>query len=184
VDGAHLSVAPGEVAAVTGQSGSGKSSLLHCLAGVLPAARGQVRCEGRVLGQLTDEEMSALRRERFGFVFRYGELLPELTVEENAALPLRPAGYWTGSVRASCASGGPRRCRAVRVSVSRSPGPWCTARRWSSRTSRPDRRTAPTQPPYCGSSSIWQALGVVAVAALGTLPLVGRRIDPELIRRD
>ncbi|MFJ8030014.1 ABC transporter ATP-binding protein [Streptomyces sp. NPDC096032] len=92
MDGAHLSVAPGEVAAVTGQSGSGKSSLLYCLAGVLPAARGQVRFEGRVLGELTDEEMSALRRERFGFVFQCGELLPELTVEENAALPLRLAG--------------------------------------------------------------------------------------------
>ncbi|MGW1892204.1 ABC transporter ATP-binding protein [Streptomyces sp. NPDC002004] len=89
---AHLSVAPGEVAAVMGQSGSGKSSLLYCLAGVLPAAHGQVRFEGRVLGDLSDEEMSALRRERFGFVFQYGELLPELTIEENTALPLRLAG--------------------------------------------------------------------------------------------
>ncbi|MER6422383.1 ABC transporter ATP-binding protein [Streptomyces sp. NPDC001137] len=89
---AHLSLARGEVAAVTGQSGSGKSSLLYCLAGVLPATRGQVRFEGRNLGDLDDEEMSALRRERFGFVFQYGELLPELTIEENAALPLRLAG--------------------------------------------------------------------------------------------
>lgn len=89
---AHLSIARGEVAAVTGQSGSGKSSLLYCLAGVLPATRGQVRFEGRDLGDLDDEEMSALRRERFGFVFQYGELLPELTIEENAALPLRLAG--------------------------------------------------------------------------------------------
>ncbi|MFJ5517967.1 ABC transporter ATP-binding protein [Streptomyces griseoluteus] len=89
---AHVHVAPGEVAAITGQSGSGKSSLLYCLAGVLPATRGQVRFEGRVLGGLTDEEMSALRRERFGFVFQYGELLPELTIEENAALPLRLSG--------------------------------------------------------------------------------------------
>ncbi|MFF2516655.1 ABC transporter ATP-binding protein [Streptomyces sp. NPDC058086] len=89
---AHFSVAPGEVAAVTGQSGSGKSSLLYCLAGVLPAQRGQVRFEGRSLGDLGDEEISALRRERFGFVFQYGELLPELTIEENTALPLRLAG--------------------------------------------------------------------------------------------
>lgn len=78
--------------AITGQSGSGKSSLLYCLAGVLPVARGEVRFEGRPLGELDDEELSELRRERFGFVFQYGELLPELTVEENTALPLRLAG--------------------------------------------------------------------------------------------
>ncbi|MER6612792.1 ABC transporter ATP-binding protein [Streptomyces xantholiticus] len=90
--GARLTVDRGEVAVITGQSGSGKSSLLYCLAGVLPAERGQVRFEGRPLGDLDDEEISALRRERFGFVFQYGELLPELTVEENTALPLRLAG--------------------------------------------------------------------------------------------
>lgn len=78
--------------AITGQSGSGKSSLLYCLAGVLPVARGKVFFAGRSYGDLGDEELSALRRERFGFVFQYGELLPELTVEENAALPLRLAG--------------------------------------------------------------------------------------------
>ncbi|OII62545.1 macrolide ABC transporter ATP-binding protein [Streptomyces sp. CC53] len=89
---AHLSVARGEVVAITGQSGSGKSSLLYCLAGVLPTTLGRVRFDGRVLGGLGDEEISALRREQFGFVFQYGELLPELTIEENTALPLRLAG--------------------------------------------------------------------------------------------
>ncbi|MFF4654641.1 ABC transporter ATP-binding protein [Streptomyces sp. NPDC001381] len=89
---AGLTVHRGEVVAITGQSGSGKSSLLYCLAGVLPVARGEVRFEGRPLAGLGDEELSALRRERFGFVFQYGELLPELTVEENTALPLRLAG--------------------------------------------------------------------------------------------
>lgn len=101
VRGAHLHVAPGEVAAITGQSGSGKSSLLYCLAGVLPPTRGQVRFEGRVLGGLTDEEISALRRERFGFVFQYGELMPELTVEENTALPLRLSGQGKKSALAA-----------------------------------------------------------------------------------
>ncbi|MDX5564960.1 ABC transporter ATP-binding protein [Streptomyces sp. ID05-04B] len=90
--GVEISLHRGEVAAITGQSGSGKSSLLYCLAGVLPAARGEIEFEGRVLGELDDEELSTLRRERFGFVFQYGELLPELTVEENTALPLRLAG--------------------------------------------------------------------------------------------
>ncbi|MEV0978000.1 ABC transporter ATP-binding protein [Streptomyces sp. NPDC049915] len=98
---ADISLRPGEVVAITGQSGSGKSSLLYCLAGVLPVARGEVRFEGRVLGELGDEELSALRRERFGFVFQYGELLPELTVEENTALPLRLAGQRKGEALAA-----------------------------------------------------------------------------------
>ncbi|MEU5244112.1 ABC transporter ATP-binding protein [Streptomyces asoensis] len=92
VQGVDISLGRGDVVAITGQSGSGKSSLLYCLAGVLPVARGEVRFEGRPLGALNDEELSAIRRERFGFVFQYGELLPELTVEENTALPLRLAG--------------------------------------------------------------------------------------------
>ncbi|CAM5583778.1 MULTISPECIES: ABC transporter ATP-binding protein [Streptomyces] len=89
---ARLALARGEVAAITGASGSGKSSLLYCLAGVLPPSRGRISFEGQSFADLDDEEISALRRERFGFVFQYGELLPELTIEENTALPLRLAG--------------------------------------------------------------------------------------------
>ncbi|MGW0145370.1 ABC transporter ATP-binding protein [Streptomyces sp. NPDC003333] len=89
---ADLALARGEVAAITGASGSGKSSLLYCLAGVLPVDRGTVSFEGRSFAELDDDGISALRRERFGFVFQYGELLPELTIEENTALPLRLAG--------------------------------------------------------------------------------------------
>lgn len=92
VAAANIALRRGEIAAITGPSGSGKSSLLYCLAGVLPVGGGEVRFEGRALGDLSDSELSALRRDRFGFVFQYGELLPELTVEENAALPLRLAG--------------------------------------------------------------------------------------------
>ncbi|MDR3084231.1 MAG: ABC transporter ATP-binding protein [Streptomyces sp.] len=95
-----LTVRRGEVVAVTGQSGSGKSSLLYSLAGVLPVSEGEVWFEGNVLGDLDDEQLSTLRRERFGFVFQYGELLPELTVEENAALPLRLAGQRKGEALA------------------------------------------------------------------------------------
>ncbi|MFD5024620.1 ATP-binding cassette domain-containing protein [Streptomyces sp. NPDC058373] len=60
-----LTLMPGEVVAITGSSGSGKSSLLHCLAGVLAPSAGSVSFEGRRYGSLGDEELSALRRERF-----------------------------------------------------------------------------------------------------------------------
>ncbi|WP_137994428.1 ABC transporter ATP-binding protein [Streptomyces vilmorinianum] len=92
VSGADFTLRRGEVAAVMGSSGSGKSSLLYCLAGVLAPAHGAVSFDGVAFSTLTDDELGTLRRERFGFVFQYGELLPELTVEENAALPLRLAG--------------------------------------------------------------------------------------------
>ncbi|ROQ67948.1 putative ABC transport system ATP-binding protein [Streptomyces sp. 840.1] len=92
VRGVDFALSAGEVCAVMGSSGSGKSSLLYCLAGVLAPTCGEVSFDGVPLQQLGDDELSTLRRERFGFVFQYGELLPELTVEENAALPLRLAG--------------------------------------------------------------------------------------------
>ncbi|MCX5227523.1 ABC transporter ATP-binding protein [Streptomyces sp. NBC_00233] len=92
VSNADFTLKRGEVAAIMGSSGSGKSSLLYCLAGVLPPTNGTVTFDGIPLASLPDGELSALRRTRLGFVFQYGELLPELTVEENAALPLRLAG--------------------------------------------------------------------------------------------
>ncbi|MFF5919651.1 ABC transporter ATP-binding protein [Streptomyces flavochromogenes] len=92
VNSADFVLKRGEVAAIMGSSGSGKSSLLYCLAGVLPPTNGTVTFDGIPLSSLPDGELSALRRTRLGFVFQYGELLPELTVEENAALPLRLAG--------------------------------------------------------------------------------------------
>ncbi|MBX9423974.1 MULTISPECIES: ABC transporter ATP-binding protein [Streptomyces] len=92
VSNVDLTLRRGEVAAIMGSSGSGKSSLLYCLAGVLPPTSGTVTFDGVQLSTLPDGELSALRRTRLGFVFQYGELLPELTVEENAALPLRLAG--------------------------------------------------------------------------------------------
>ncbi|MGW4948168.1 ABC transporter ATP-binding protein [Actinoplanes sp. NPDC004185] len=90
--GASLQVRPGEVLALTGPSGSGKSTLLHCLSGILAPDSGRVSFEGRDLTALSDRERSALRRGAFGFVFQFGQLVPELTCLENVALPLRLAG--------------------------------------------------------------------------------------------
>ena len=90
--GASLSVAAGEILAVLGPSGSGKSTLLHCLAGILVPGSGQVWFGGRRIDAMGENERSALRRDRFGFVFQFGQLVPELTAEENIALPLLLGG--------------------------------------------------------------------------------------------
>jgi putative ABC transport system ATP-binding protein len=90
--GATVAVQAGEILAVMGPSGSGKSTLLHCLAGILPPERGEVRFEGRRIDDLPERRRSALRRDSFGFVFQFGQLIPELTAEENVALPLLLAG--------------------------------------------------------------------------------------------
>ncbi|HET7245028.1 MAG TPA: ATP-binding cassette domain-containing protein [Streptosporangiaceae bacterium] len=88
--GASLAVRRGEIVAVMGPSGSGKSTLLHCLAGILVPEEGQAWFGGQRLDTLSDDRRSALRRDRFGFVFQSGQLVPELTAEQNVALPLRP----------------------------------------------------------------------------------------------
>jgi putative ABC transport system ATP-binding protein len=90
--GASVSVASGEILAVMGPSGSGKSTLLHCLAGILTPYSGEVWFAGRRMDTEGETERSALRRDRFGFVFQFGQLVPELTAEENVALPLLLGG--------------------------------------------------------------------------------------------
>lgn len=92
LDGAHFSIHPGEVVAVMGPSGSGKSTLLHCLAGIVTPDSGTISYDGRELSGMPDRERSALRRSEFGFVFQFGQLVPELTCVENVALPLRLNG--------------------------------------------------------------------------------------------
>jgi putative ABC transport system ATP-binding protein len=90
--GADLPVQRGEVLAVMGPSGSGKSTLLYCLAGILVPDSGEVSFDGQRLDTMREEQRSRLRRDRFGFVFQSGQLVPELTAEENVALPLLLGG--------------------------------------------------------------------------------------------
>jgi putative ABC transport system ATP-binding protein len=90
--GASVAVARGEILAIMGPSGSGKSTLLHCLAGILVPDQGRVLFAGRPIQGLGENERSTLRREHFGFVFQFGQLVPELTAEENVALPLLLGG--------------------------------------------------------------------------------------------
>ena len=89
---ANLSVEPGEIVAVLGPSGSGKSTLLHCAAGILAPDSGTVKYRGNDLAAMSDRDRSALRCREFGFIFQYGQLVPELTCLENAILGLRLSG--------------------------------------------------------------------------------------------
>ncbi len=90
--GVDITVRAGDVVAIVGPSGSGKSSLLHVLSGVLPADGGEVFLSGKPITTLGEKDRSLLRRSAFGFVFQSGLLVDELTAEENAALPLLLGG--------------------------------------------------------------------------------------------
>jgi len=99
--GASVAVTAGEILAVMGPSGSGKSTLLHCLAGILVPASGEVWFDGDRIDTLAESRRSSLRRDRFGFVFQFGQLVPELTAEENVALPLLLSGRRRGPAMAA-----------------------------------------------------------------------------------
>jgi putative ABC transport system ATP-binding protein len=86
--GAHIDIDRGEVVALMGPSGSGKSTLLYCLAGILPPDTGAVVYDGVRLDDMPDRDRSRLRRREFGFVFQFGQLVPELTAADNVAMPL------------------------------------------------------------------------------------------------
>ena len=90
--GVSLDVNPGELLAVMGPSGSGKSSLMHILAGLDQPTSGTVEIVGRDITSMSDNQLTKLRRAHIGFVFQFFNLLPMLTAEENVALPLRLAG--------------------------------------------------------------------------------------------
>jgi len=92
LSGASVAVDEGEIVAVMGPSGSGKSTLLHCLAGILTPDLGEVYFAGRRTDQLLDRERVQLRRTVFGFIFQFGQLVPELPAIENIALPLLLGG--------------------------------------------------------------------------------------------
>lgn len=151
--GASVSVAPGEIVAIMGPSGSGKSTLLHCLAGILVPNAGEIHFDGRRIDTLNESQRSALRRDHFGFVFQFGQLVPELTAEENIALPLLLGGVkraaalrrrgpgssgsaspgWSGADQVSCPAG--------RRSGSLWPAAWSPGPGRCSPTSRPGPST-------------------------------------------
>jgi putative ABC transport system ATP-binding protein len=98
---ASLELHAGERVALMGPSGSGKSSLLHCLAGVVAPQGGEIWFEGERLDRLSEARRSAVRLERMGMVFQFGDLVPELTLVENVLLPLRILGARRRAARAA-----------------------------------------------------------------------------------
>ncbi|MCI2238750.1 ATP-binding cassette domain-containing protein [Paenibacillus sp. TRM 82003] len=86
--GVSLTLHPGEVVAVTGPSGCGKSTLLHAAAGLLTPQAGSVTLLGRDLARLDETERAVLRRREVGIVLQYGQLVPDLPLRDNVALPL------------------------------------------------------------------------------------------------
>jgi putative ABC transport system ATP-binding protein len=91
--GIDLDIHAGEVVAIMGPSGSGKSTLLHALAGVIVPERGTVTVGGTVVSSLNETERSRLRLTEFGFVFQFGQLLPDLSALDNVTIPLLLAGH-------------------------------------------------------------------------------------------
>lgn len=98
-----LAVAPGEVVAVTGPSGSGKSTLLLLAAGVLRAQSGRVALGGTDLTGLDEAARARIRRRSVGLVLQFGQLVPDLPVRDNVALPLLLDGHAPDQARAAAA---------------------------------------------------------------------------------
>lgn len=88
----NLTVKQGEFVSIMGPSGSGKSTLLYLLGGLDQPTSGSVMINGTDLSTLNDKKLSSMRNEEIGFVFQFYNLVPNLSVEDNIALPLMLSG--------------------------------------------------------------------------------------------
>ncbi len=95
----NLELAPGEFVAIVGESGVGKSTLLHCIAGLERPDAGEVVVDGTALSGLDDRAVTELRRAKLGFVFQAFHILPWLDVAANVALPLGLLGHSAAASR-------------------------------------------------------------------------------------
>ena len=92
LDGVDVAFERGRFTAIMGPSGSGKSTLMHCSAGLDDLTSGTVHIGDVELGDLSERDLTLLRRDKVGFVFQAFNLIPTLTAEENLTLPLDLAG--------------------------------------------------------------------------------------------
>jgi putative ABC transport system ATP-binding protein len=97
LDHVSLQVAAGELVAVVGPSGSGKSSLLACVGGLRRPTSGHIRLDGTDLAALAPEQLTTLRRDRIGFVFQQSNLVPSLTAVDQLLLTVHLRGRRPGS---------------------------------------------------------------------------------------
>lgn len=88
----NLSVRPGEMVAIVGESGVGKSTLLHLLGGLDKPSRGEIVCQGQLISSLSEDQRSLFRNANIGFVFQFHHLLDDFTALENVAMPALVAG--------------------------------------------------------------------------------------------
>lgn len=100
LDHIHLSVNAGEFVAIMGPSGCGKSTLLHLIGGLDKPTSGQVIFDGVPMAEMNDDDLTALRRRKMGFIFQFFNLIPVLSAVENAALPLTLDGGKPAEARA------------------------------------------------------------------------------------
>lgn len=98
----HLEVAPGEMVAIVGRSGAGKSSLLHLLAALDQPTSGEIWVGGQQISHMTPRQAATLRNREIGYVWQFHYLLPEFTALENVAMPLLARG--TGRTTALAAA--------------------------------------------------------------------------------
>src|SRR5687767_11563631 len=96
--GVSLKMDRGQFTSIMGPSGSGKSTLLHIIGGLDRPTSGSVRLDGQAIESYSDNDLSAFRRRRLGFIFQFFNLLPTLTALENVCLPLLLDGKSIGSV--------------------------------------------------------------------------------------
>jgi putative ABC transport system ATP-binding protein len=87
-----LEIARGEMVSIVGPSGSGKSTLLNLIGGLDRPTAGEIRIDGQAVAELSDDDLTRLRRDKIGFIFQFFNLLPSLTCVENVALPLHLKG--------------------------------------------------------------------------------------------
>jgi len=92
LDAVDLHIARGEMVSIVGPSGSGKSTLLNLIGGLDRPTSGEIRIDGQAVADLSDDDLTRLRRDKIGFVFQFFNLLPSLTCVENVALPLHLKG--------------------------------------------------------------------------------------------
>jgi putative ABC transport system ATP-binding protein len=100
LDDVSLDVDRGDMVSIIGPSGSGKSTLLNLVGGLDRPTSGQVAVDGRPLGGLSDDDLTAVRRDKIGFIFQFFNLLPSLSCIENVSLPLHLRGWPAAKVKA------------------------------------------------------------------------------------